>query len=363
MEAQKLRKMNETLDIFVYNIVLSRKRIFNTVLVSMLLCIGIVANIFVIFIYKFRLGNKRQERYFIPALAIVDLTAIISGSSLSVLRNIFAATFPSEAICKILWYTTSSVTPISALLLMVISISRYHKICQPQKPESTKRCKNLILFFTTCAVSLLAIPMVFLHGLRPFTVMHQNSNYSNVTGVSCTDIEIEDRNLRALKIVYMIVVFLIIVTSFLTLIILYIRIGLVIYSKFGTRKSKNSNTDAQNVPSATSEESSICTNTVPKRAISRNRNPKIKKRTRHNFTFMFMAISALFICTYTPTMAFLLIPGRNPNRFWHDLSIVELNAYLTLSRMYLFAHALNPFVYLYFDFAFRCELTRCLSRL
>ena len=353
---------NITVTMTMLNEVLAQDRLFNTVLMSLFLVIGTFGNTVVISVYVSKMTLHRRNRYFLPALASIDIIACTSGSTFSILRNEYRVLFPSEVLCKTLWYVTSSATSVSAVLLLFIAVARHRKVCLPRLPDYTTKQKSLAFIIAIMSVAVLAIPMISLHGYRRYTNTYQNVT---LTGHTCTDKVLSPLGLK-LKLVYYATVFFILIILLATMTMLYFRIGRTVHTRLASdrepRVTSFSTPQCSNSVSPTNEESS----NIPQRwRVPKTRNAAFratKRKARSNFNLMFLTVTITYVVSYVPTLIFLQIPADDPDDFWFALTRTELNIYLILSRMYLISHVSNPFIYLHFDLIFRKQLLSSISR-
>ncbi|XP_062603221.1 uncharacterized protein LOC134264996 [Saccostrea cucullata] len=161
-----------------WNTSLSQKFTASTILQCCYLVIGVLGNLLVISMYRFKMRGQNEDRFFIPVLAVVDLTGCLTSTSLSLTRNLFPVMFPSEVLCKLLFFSTSLTIISSLLLLLVISVQRYQKICRPFGWQMTGRHKYCCVAVTVCCAGLLSVPVIFLYGNHP-------AHTANITGVNC----------------------------------------------------------------------------------------------------------------------------------------------------------------------------------
>ena len=69
--------LNVTLNLKDCNAHFATSLLFNTVLICVFLCLGIIGNSLVLFLYKYRMPQT-EERFFIPYLAVADLFSTVS---------------------------------------------------------------------------------------------------------------------------------------------------------------------------------------------------------------------------------------------------------------------------------------------
>lgn len=183
--------------------------------------------------------------------------------------------------------------------------------------------------------------------------------------------------------------------SSLTLIVLYILIGRKIYHNFiifkksikqreynpsrsdsiemdNIQTNENSNQQLHGNNTSSKSRANSIDNLVEcetyRRKIKRGSEDIIDQRRfftigqhfrTHRYSYMFMTITALFIIAYTPRVTLNVLETLKPN-FWEKPS-AEISGFLILYRMYLLNHAINPFIYTFFDTKFRKEISKIFS--
>lgn len=162
-----------------WNSSLSKQYIASTILQCCYVVFGLFGNILVILMYRFKMRGQKEDRFFIPVLAVVDLTGCLTSASLSLAQNLFPVMFPSGVLCKFLFFSTSVTIISSLLLLFVISIQRYQKICQPFGWQMSECHKYCCVAATVFCAAMLSVPVILLYGDHPI-------NKDNITGVTCS---------------------------------------------------------------------------------------------------------------------------------------------------------------------------------
>lgn len=151
----------------------------NDVVLGIYLVAGLFGNLLVIYVYAFKLKSKRDNRFFIPFLAIFDLFACGIGDAFALGLNVLPITFRGDVLCKTLWYLSEVTTISSSLLLLVIGLQRYIKVCRPFELQMTSIWKKVALVVTVVSAGLMSGPSVLFYGeIRVPTA-------ANVTGFRC----------------------------------------------------------------------------------------------------------------------------------------------------------------------------------
>nr|XP_019922472.1 uncharacterized protein LOC105327468 isoform X2 [Crassostrea gigas] len=98
-------------------------KLLPTVVFQAIVCfVGLVGNILVLLVYILRMKASRDDRYFIPILAVFDLLASTVASVFYVFESMYFVDFPSSGLCKGMLYTMTATSGLSALLLIAIAV-------------------------------------------------------------------------------------------------------------------------------------------------------------------------------------------------------------------------------------------------
>lgn len=157
-------KTEDDIDIYTLNSQRAEFLTVNTVILGVYLVIGVLGNSLVFYIYKFCITKHRTDRFFIPYLAVSDALSCIVGSGFGLALNLLPIRFSGDALCKGLWFLTKWSTLVSALMLLLIAIERYKKVCKPFGPQMTPLAKQLSMIALFVVSAILTFPTVFFHG-------------------------------------------------------------------------------------------------------------------------------------------------------------------------------------------------------
>ena len=152
----------------------------NSVVLGLYLFIGVIGNTMVIYIYNFRMKGSRDDRYFIPHLAVMDLCACVVGAGYAMALNILPLKFNGNELCKALWFLTQSTTMCAAFMLVVIAIQRYLKVVRPFKKQMTIQVKHFSVVATVFLSLFLSLPCLLFYG--DVTI---DNHAANLTGHRC----------------------------------------------------------------------------------------------------------------------------------------------------------------------------------
>lgn len=321
-------------------------KLLPTVVFQGIVCfVGLVGNLLVLLVYTFRMKGNRDDRYFIPILAVFDLIASTVASVFYVYESIFFVDFPSSTLCKGMLYTMTATSGLSALLLIAIAVQRYLKICKPfgkQMTESKRRlCLGLIVGFSV----LYSAPVLLFSGNMKVDGVFEGRN---VTGLTCFT---GAGNYPTYEAVYYYVIFILMVTNILTVGVLYIPIGVVVYRHNKVRKTRQ----RQSFDVHSIQFDSLSDHKTSQTSSTDILKPRPPREGGINFNLMFFVIIVCYLISYTPTCIFLIISKLSPE-LWFNISAAEMIVFFTLQRFYVINHVVNPIIYGYFDMKFRADI-------
>jgi len=365
-----------------WNSELAKALIPNDVFLLLYIILGIFGNVTVILVYGFRMKKKTENRYFIPVLAVSDLTGVIVCGSFAIASNMMQAQFYNTHLCKSWWFFSALTTSMSIFLLLIIAAQRYLKLCRPLGSQMTLMHKRLAIGVSIGLAIILAGAKSALYG----SVEFPNSDGS-IIGVRCSK---EKDVSKAVSVVFGIIVVLMILASFILMIYFYSRIGHKLFVHFryrttfdsdkrrqscteqlgsnsesGYDKDTSTSTSQVDINTVDQRESSTDDKKTPasvetKQKESRQHNSKkdheqINRKVMHKLTIMFMLITFVFLICFIPKVILLLNEGLNPN-FWENFSDSELSAVLFIYRLYILNNVVNPYIYAFMDLEFRQEV-------
>lgn len=205
------------------------KLIPDSVILMLYLVIGFVGNSIVIYIQLWRMKGNKDDRFFVLALAIADLLACVTNTCFSLYTNLHPVTFTNDMLCKTMWFIGINVTIVSSLMLLVIAVERYLKICKPFRQQMTNGYKRIALVLLVIIPLLISISAYFFYGSRD--VIHE----SGTMGKRCTNVRGPWTKTEPL--VFKAAIALVIVSIIVSLIVLYSHIGCVV--RKGSKFRKN----------------------------------------------------------------------------------------------------------------------------
>jgi hypothetical protein len=376
-----------------WNAEITQNLIPNIVILSLYLIIGVFGNLIVIAVYTFQMKEKTDERYFVPILAVCDMISASYISIISIYQNTHHVSFSSVILCQVAQFFVGLTTYIPILLLVIIAVQRYTKVCKPLRPPMPLYVKRCIVCIAFVFSILVAIPIPLVYGVVPF-----NTKEYIITGSRCGKVKEGTKLVRS---IYGVVIGLSAFIIIIVLIGLYSKIGYTVYKAFKSDKYEQTHTrpelnikpevqesstfykedryvtstteaedtdvncDATSLdePVATSNDISTNGGKEVKIKYITTKSRKIKNRQLTNkITMMFLVITIVFLLSYVPKVILLIIEGISPH-FWEQLSNTQRPGIIFLYHMFIINNIANPFVYAFMDLKFRNNSKLFLQRI
>ncbi|VDI71342.1 Hypothetical predicted protein [Mytilus galloprovincialis] len=360
-----------------WNEIITKTLIPNIVILMIYVVLGTCGNILVLLVYFFQMKGSSDERYFIPILAVFDMVVTIYCGIFLIIQCFYTVTFTNNALCKTAQFFAGFTTFIPILLLLIIAVQRYLKVCMPNKPAMSLRVKRFALILTIVVSLVCAFPLPFVYGSIPF-----HSVTYGITGTNCGKLKDGQQIARA---VYAIVIGFLAVAMVTTLIVLYSKIGCVVVRQFKLNKlnsdreevrkseKKIDNKEVSDIgqnggiptPVTSDADSNISNTSLVKNhqitLTGSKRRQKSNRRITHKLTIMFFVITLVFVLSYLPKVVLLIIEGLYDD-FWEKVSNKERPGAFFIYEMFIINNIVNPFIYAFMDIKFRKKATVFLSR-
>ena len=353
-----------------------------TITLVVIMCIGILGNILVLFIYKFKF-KQSSARVYILSLALADLTVCIFGIPYHVLDLTLVLIYTNVPLCKAFSYFMGACTQSSIFILLVVGLDRYLKICRPLKKQIVDFGDRKACGIAVAMAMVLSVPNGIIYGHSTVS-----TGVNNFTGTECF---IDDRYQGSWFAFgffgFIVLIFLVLV---ILLISMYALICHTIYKndsivevKF-KRKAGVSlccRNESRDKAAEADIEPQIHTNFSTSAEITENRKNErkhvnyakhkfVRKETivRHSWkpdkkamenntrkiTLMMMTITIVFVIAYLPFIVISMMDNLD-GTFWEDLTYFQALMYDFLLRIYLINHTANPVIYSFWDDRFRKE--------
>ncbi|CAC5374416.1 unnamed protein product [Mytilus coruscus] len=389
----------------------------NVVTISLYLVIGVLGNTIVLLVYKLKMRDTSEERYFIPILALSDLVSSIVCSVYGIIINQLQFTLKSELAWDFLLYINGCVSFMSIQLLLCIALQRYLKICK-QKTLCLKKRRIMVVLSCVFAVTF-ALPLAFSYDIDDFSIE------GKVIGKHPSKIRFGS---KAGSIAYGVAASVFVIVMYSSFMFLYGRIGCTLYGhikaqnikrkivRFSKRirltgslkKSNEYNVKAESVTNAkkTSEEEMLKIKTTlkshdernnhgendterkdaqrtdkrceydinisePMYSVSENKkqvknsqpqmktkiankDPRAKRNQRMKSKFTLMFMLITFVFLLCYSpVAVVLTLEGIYIDFWEKLSMSGFLAMLWICQIYVINNIVNPFIYAFMDSEFR----------
>lgn len=357
----------------------------NTAFNAIFVVFGVLGNALVIYVYRTRLRKKRHDdRYYVVVLAATDLCHSMFSSSLVFAKNSYPLLFPSDALCKFLLYGTNVFFCLSLLLLLIVCVHRYRKICRPMSQDEALRNKNIGILIAVLASLVFNLPKL---------VYFKRNQIKAYNGYVCgSDMTMEGS-----------MFFVVIMSKFwiafsaaavVVMAVLYIFVGRVVYrqmkqnqhkrkeserfrSQFEKSSQSNSEEFSTTSPKISEHHSKVVykvsdksitlsdkrkLHTKPRKSRSMSMISSLSSQVRtHRLTIMFIIITINTVLSYLPTYIFIHFDSKEPAR-WFRVSNLELQLFLFLRSLHAVGYVANPAIYAYYDSAFKHALAKMMCR-
>jgi len=364
-----------------WNAEITQNLIPNIVILSLCLIIGVFGNLIVIAVYTFQIKEKNDERYFVPILAVFDMISASYISLWCIYQNTHHVSFSNVILCQIAEFFVGLTTYMPILLLVIIAVQRYIKVCKPRRPPMPLFVKRCIVCIAFVFSVLLAIPLPLVYGAVPF-----NTTEYIITGSRCGKVKEGTKLVRSIYGVFIGLITFIIV---IVLIGLYSKIGYTVYKTLKSDKYEQTQTrpelnikpevqesltfskEDRHVTTEVEDTDVNCDDTSLDEPVATSniiltngskevkikfitsKSRKIKNRQlATKITMMFLVITIVFLLSYVPKVILLIIEGISPH-FWEQLSNTQRPRIILLYQMFIINNIANPFVYAFMDLQFR----------
>ena len=321
------------------------------IFLSIVLIVGIIGNIFVIFIFATKMRkDKKGARYFIPIFAVSDLMVCIASEINTISESLHWTSFHLDMLCKTLMFFLLQTMMTSSSFLLAIAVQRFIKICRPTAKQMTLFWRRITIVLVIVANTSYSIPTAIVSGVQETSVVYNNISITGETG---------NNKYPRFQLIYGGILILIIVTNIVATAGLYTPIALVIYRRFRKRHIQRTSVEETEIRRTSGKISVRIANGVASGQLTRQK-PKRDRQSQTNFNVMFFVIIFIYLVSYIPT-AVVLIYVTVDDAIWTTSSYGEIRSYFFLIRTYVFNHAANPFVYAYFDSKIKSHMMCLLS--
>lgn len=387
------------------NYQLTLNAIPNFIVTFVYLTLGIIGNLFVIYVYAFATKGNVNNKYFILVLAIVDMISCVVNCVFTIVLDMMQLNFSNDLFCKLLRVLCHVTALTSAFILLVIAIQRYQLVCKPFGKQMTPFVQKFLVFLSVLMSAILGFPAVIFYGIADVTRLGYKGKACKYAGKYVGSSKL---------LIYNGVFMLCCITGIISVCFLYFMVVRKIYrqrKRFPGRKRPNkdrqttdfSTTDSENPSDSrldssnndgtmermmkqktsrselTSEaevqfQTKQCTNSLNRkltRKISnssianfsvRGQTKKIRDTFRqHRFSLMFVTITIVCVISFIPLRSLELMEVSD-NSFVENTFGKFLPLYRFLYTSYIINNIANPLIYGLFDKQFRKRLRKIFSR-
>eukprot|EP00105_Crassostrea_gigas_P030856 XP_011453330.1 PREDICTED: trace amine-associated receptor 4 [Crassostrea gigas] len=209
-----------------------RRNIPGIYFISLQMLLSLVGNISVLLLYRNR-SKTSNYRVYVLFLVLLDLISCVFVMPFAILYLYYPLQFPSNVVCKAGYFLGFFVHIASPLILVLIAIDRFQKVCRPLQKQLTEQQSKLSCLFVC----------VFALGFSWFTPLLYgnskiNTQINNIEGTRCF-LESDRLTMRIAKWNYIaLTVMLVIVTAFLCILYSLILRRIHSHSKYSTVRTK-----------------------------------------------------------------------------------------------------------------------------
>ncbi|XP_033734223.1 putative neuropeptide Y receptor 11 [Pecten maximus] len=338
-----------------------------TVILGFYLLAGVIGNFLVVFIYVFRWEAPTTDRFFVPILAVLDMSACLVSAGVGIYANMNIVRFRSDVLCRIVAFLGIFFVKMSGDLLAIIAVDRFLKINKPFEDQMSFRWKKISVVIMSITGLLMAVPALFTYGTIPLEhpgtrdrgCLCANSNTPHRQHVSLE---------WSLKVCYQFVMLVDVLARFIGLAVCYFHIGKRMYkhSKSRIRRGLQQGQSILNRPICNNVErqqdyDSMITNgnaareTTPSTCVRLSRQSSRFDCQRVRLTMIFMLITLIYILTMGPKLV-IMIADSVLEHFWTIEPTPKFGIMRFLYTLFIFNNVVNPFIYGFLDRRFRREM-------
>ena len=330
-----------------------------TIILIVYICLGVLGNSTVLYIYLKKFKSYSDGRFFIPVLAVADMLACIVNCSLHLSITTSPLSYPSGNLgCKIGQYLSVATTATSIFILLLIAIDRYLKICKPFGRQMDLKSRKLCIIIIIIMAVILSSPPLALLEVSEF------QTYSGYTVRSC----FVKQEFQTGIFVFNLFTFLIIVAELIVISILYFRISNIIFKKrtvgMHAVKLKACSAGAtveegqsDSVISVVDTKSYDLKRTAGDNSANQSQTDlqtSARKIPRSRIVVVFIAITITFALCFIPKVAVFVAQSAVDEFVVTNPHLISLFRFL--DTFYICSNFINPFIYGCMDNKFQTEL-------
>ncbi|XP_067666094.1 alpha-2Da adrenergic receptor-like isoform X1 [Haliotis asinina] len=373
------------------------KLVVPIIFVAIMMLIGVLGNVLVIYIYGCR-WHRATTKIFVTTLAVLDLVncIITMPTEIVILRNFYYLDMP--VYCQLSRFSTFWMNNNSAIVLLIISIDRFIKICKPNKNSFSYNGSKM-----ACGVAVLiglavSWPALVIYGKQ---IVFFPTKRGYMKFVLChVDDSVKDKWYAEGYYIYLWIGF---IATAMVMIVLYTLIGVRIWMRkvrmdkrtesvrttsfqFSTAEGRkiykgSMEKRSENAPKRASEDSSgeemaddvfrsndSSSDTVPQQRRNRLATLASIKFTKHGIqagraTLMLAIITAVYVISFLPFLVITMIRTVIGDTWYPNLSDGQKVAVNLFLRSYLVSNTANPIIYGFCNIQFRRECVLLCKRM
>ncbi|XP_046567839.1 rhodopsin, GQ-coupled-like [Haliotis rubra] len=338
-----------------------------TTLIPAMVCIGVlmvsgfIGNTLVWYVFSTKLKHSTQNFLFV-ILAIFDLMSCCVAMPTEIADMRYYFTFDSVIACKILRFLVAFPTLASNIVLLIIAVDRYRKVCRPLHQQITRNISKKAVVLAAFVAILYSIPALFIYGRR--------SAVTRIPGVIGNDCSTSDAMTGKLyPMIYEITLSASFVIFTVTLLILYILIWREI-KRHKQYMKRNANYNYAMVLLMARDRSADSSSSTPGTPRSRSQSHDMSNATTsqrplsyrgQRTTVIAFLVTFVFILSFVPHLC-LIISRTILKDFDHHLHGAKLVLYNLFIRSYFVNSVANPIIYGAMNYHFRRECVKAVKR-
>ncbi|XP_046326374.1 gastrin/cholecystokinin type B receptor-like isoform X1 [Haliotis rufescens] len=365
--------------------------------VAIMMLIGVFGNVLVIYIYGCR-WHRATTKIFVTTLAVLDLVncIITMPTEIVILRNFYYLDTP--VYCQLSRFSTFWMNNNSAIVLLIISIDRFIKICKPNKTSFSYKGAKM-----ACGVAVLiglavSWPALVIYGKQ--TVFYPTKRGFMKFVLCHVDDSVKDKWYSEGYYIYLWVGF---IATAVVMVVLYTLIGVQIWMR-KLRKDKRTESvrttsfqfsiaegrkiykgsaekRSESGPKIASDDSSVQemaddvfkSSDSSSDAVPQPRNKRLPtlasiKFTKHGIqagraTLMLAIITVVYVISFLPFLVITMMRTVLGDTWYPNLSDGQKVAVNLFLRSYLVSNTVNPIIYGFCNVQFRRECMRLCRRM
>ncbi|CAI9736338.1 orexin receptor type 2-like [Octopus vulgaris] len=323
---------------------------------------GAIGNSAVSYIYYCKL-EKTATNLFVAVLSACDLLSCLISMPVEIVGLRFPLTFHSDIACRLIRFIVAVGTITSALIIFVISVDRYLRVCRPLGRHFSRRSAKVASAVLVFSSILLATPAFLVFGKQRVP-----TRISGIIGEECSIAEGLKDTIYPLA--YYCSLLVTCFAVFVVLMTLYFLIGIYVWrhkkknqgriQKVVFTHPSNDRMSAAISSSSDNVEDDLKLHKQSRQKITRPMSSPVDHRQSNSVrvsrtTVIMFLITLLWIVSYLPHLVMVTCEIVVED-FRTSLGTTGDVLYNLSFRSYFFNNAINPFIYGIFNLRFRKEL-------